>query len=274
MSRGTTIWRDGPPADDLCEVRVLSRTRELVDSYRLRYLVYGGLGYVRGPFRAGLEIDEYDGFSISFGAFVGGDLVGTLRLIRGEHQPAVAARVDRVIRGCADPELAELATRPRRFVLPSIVSGHVMRQIESFNPERMPLCELSRTIVHPDYRGAGVSRSLMELGLAYASQEGPVVLVGGCLPEHVPMYARYGYTRLSRTGLDLFDSVGQIAHAVVCRTDALPEPTRCHVDELVRLIRAGAATCLFESARGATLHRLTRLSTVSVETGEFALLPS
>jgi hypothetical protein len=91
----------------------------------------------------------------------------------------------------------------------------------------------------------------MELGLAYAARLVPVVLVGSCLPGHLAMYARYGYRQLPHTGLERFDSVGQVANALACRTDVLPQPTRGHVDELLHLMRSGATECTRQSRRGA-----------------------
>jgi hypothetical protein len=131
----------------------------------------------------------------------------------------------------------------------SIVSDEIARQIDAFNRDRFVVYELSRTIVRPSHRGSGVSRGLMQLGLAHAARFSPAVLIGGCLPEHLAMYARYGYGLLPDTGLDHFDSVGQIAHAVVCRTDLLPQPTRAHVDELLRCLGDGEEDCTLPIAR-------------------------
>jgi predicted GNAT family N-acyltransferase len=234
----------------MCELKVLTTDEDLVASYRLRYDVYGGLGYIRTTNRSRLEIDEYDPFSIPFGAFVGGELVGTLRLIVSEKQPEYIEALGRILSHQHDPELIEQASRLRRHPLPSIISTQVMRQIERFNVDRFPVRELSRTIVGPDHRGAGVSRGLMELGLAISAQRGPAVLIGGCLAEHVPMYAKYGYVELPDTRRDLYDSVGQLAHAVVCRTDSLPQPTRGHVDKLLRRMQSGAETCTLDTGRG------------------------
>lgn len=78
---------------------------------------------------------------------------------------------------------------------------------------------------------------------------GPVVVIGSCLPDHLPMYARYGYVRLP--GTDRFESHGQPAIAIACRTAALPQPTRSHVERLRRAIGdgdgAGPATIACQS---------------------------
>jgi hypothetical protein len=233
-----------------CELRVLTTPSGLLASYRLRHEVYGALGYVRSPGRSGLEIDEHDRFAIPFGAFRGGLLIGTLRLVTSCEQPGPLRALRTLLAQLGDADLKRAVERPRMRSLPSLVTPHIARQLAAFGPPGFPVEELSRTIVRQGCRGAGVSRSLMELGLALAGRGGPTVLVGGCLPEHVPMYARYGYQLLPGTGLDHHDSVGQLARAVVCRTDRIPEPTGGHVDRLRRALAAGRPSCVVETTPG------------------------
>jgi GNAT superfamily N-acetyltransferase len=229
----------------VCDIRALATLGELVESYRLRYQVYGELGYLQRFNDSELEIDPYDLRSIAFGAFdtISGALIGTLRLITDELQPAYLRAIYGVLGACGDDALAAQALddHPRR--LPSIVSDAVARQIDALNGERREVRELSRAIVRPGHRGLGVSRGLIEAALAHLARRGPTVILGGCLPEHVAMYARFGCAPVPDTGLARFEAVGQIAHTVIGRTDALPAPTRGHVDELVRAMAAGAASC-------------------------------
>jgi GNAT superfamily N-acetyltransferase len=239
-----------PPVEPLaaaCEIRVLDGIDELVASYRLRYEVYGHLGYITRN-RSLIELDPYDPYAIPFGAFdaASGALIGTLRLVTNAPQAGYVQAVCHVLAGCNDGELVEQASRPRPHPLPSMISPAIRDRIDEYNRDGFVVEELSRTIVHPGHRGAGVSRGLMEFGLAYAALRGPRVLVGGCLAEHVAMYAKYGYALLPQATLDFFDSVGQIAHAVVCRTDSLPQPTRAHVDQLLPELRAAGARRLRE----------------------------
>lgn len=235
-----------------CEIRALETVAELIESYRLRHDVYRSLGYLHRFNKSKLEIDEYDSLSIPFGAFdpVSGALIGTLRLITTEAQPEAEHSIRNVLAELADDELTRQALGPWPHPLPSIQSDEINRQIDAFNTENFVVHELSRTIVRPGYRGSGVSRALMEFGIAHAARSAPAVLVGGCLPEHLPMYARYGYLKLSQTGLDRFDSVGQLANTLVCRTDVLPEPTRAHVGELLRSMESGATECTLEIGHG------------------------
>lgn len=244
----------------VCEIRVLEGLEELVASYRLRYDVYAQLGYVERN-RSRLEIDPYDPYSIPFGAFdpISGDLIGTLRLITNRPQAGYVQAVCRVLSQCGDAQLVRQASLPRKHPLPSIISPAVAVQIAEFNRDGFVVEELSRTIVRPGHRGAGVSRGLMELGIAWAALRGPRILVGGCLEEHVPMYARYGYVQLPHRSLDFFDSVGQTAHAVVCRTDELPQPTERHVRGLLVRLRAAATRRLRDRPRP-IVHRVARAS--------------
>jgi len=64
------------------ELRPLETEAELYESYRLRYEVYGALGYLRRTNASRLEVDEFDPCAIPFGAFdlASGALIGTLRL--------------------------------------------------------------------------------------------------------------------------------------------------------------------------------------------------
>jgi predicted GNAT family N-acyltransferase len=250
--------RGRPPASSaaedkatICEIAALATVGELIESYRLRYEVYGALGYLSRFNDSRLEIDEFDVSSIPFGAFdpLSGEMIGTLRLITTVPQPHYERLVRRVVAVLGEAELAKQAFGPRPHALPSVISEGIHRQIDAFNTGRFDVQELSRTIVRPDHRGSGVSRGLMEFGLAHASRFAPGVLIGACLPEHVPMYARYGYQKLPMVGLDRFDSVGQIAHAVVCRTDVLPQPTRGHIEELHAAMAAGVGEHTLEIGR-------------------------
>jgi predicted GNAT family N-acyltransferase len=227
-----------PPS---CEIRVLDSVADLVEAYQLRYDVYGALGYLARSNRSRLEIDEYDASAIPFGAFdpANGALIGTARLVTLERQPDYAQLMRRAVADTFDAELTRQALGTRPHPLPSIISPEVWRSIDEFNSDGFAVHELGRTIVHPRHRGSGVSRGLIELGLAHAAQFEPAVVIGSCRAEHIPMFARYGYVPLPNTAPALYDSIGQIAHAVVCRTDQLPEPTRTHVEELLSAMASG-----------------------------------
>jgi predicted GNAT family N-acyltransferase len=236
-------------------VKQLDTREELIQSYRLRYRIYENLGYLRQPNASRLEIDEYDACAIPFGAFDGLShaLIGTLRLVTTEAQPTFSRLIKEIPAIFADERLAMQVRSRRPHLLPSIVSKEIDQALAVFNREHIVVSELSRAVVAHDFRGSGVSRSLMELGLARAAIGGPSLLIGSFLPMHLPMYAKYGYLKLPQTGFDLFDSVGQVAIAGVCRTDRLPQPTRSHVDDLLHAMRTNAAEHTTSADRGARI---------------------
>lgn len=234
-----------------CELRAITTVAELVESYRLRYEVYRALGYLQRLNRSRLDIDAYDRSAIPFGAFDAGSgtMIGTLRLVTTERQLEYERLIEGVLAEVSDGELAEQALGPRQWPLPGIISDEVDRQIAAFNTEGFMIYELSRLIVRPGHRGSGVSRGLTQLGMAHAMRSGPAVIIGGCLPEHNQMYARYGFSRLPNTGLDRFKSVGQIANTIICRTDMMPQPTLSHLDELLSAMASGAPEHTLEIGR-------------------------
>lgn len=246
----TDVVHDAQPAPT-CELRVLTTVAELVESYRLRYDTYSALGYLQFFNQSKLEIDPYDLSSIPFGAFdtASGAMIGTLRLISKEPQQEYDYLVRHIVDTHRDPELAEQTWAPRPHPLPSLVSIDNEHQIEAFNTERFPIHELSRFIVHPEHRCANLARGLVMLGMAHAMQSGPIAFIAGCLPTHVRLYARYGFVKVPHTGLDRFDSVGQIANTIICRSDRLPAPMQADIDGLLGSMAAGATEHTHELSR-------------------------
>jgi predicted GNAT family N-acyltransferase len=237
---------------------MLASAEELIESYRLRHDVYRALGYLQRTNQTRLDVDEYDSSAIPLGAFdaATGAMIGTLRIVMTQPQLHYDYLLRGIVASCYDDDLARQAWGPQPHPLPSIVNEEIDRQVDEFNTEHLEVRELSRCIVHPERRGEGISRALMEFALACIVQSGHSVVIGSCLPMHVPMYAKYGYTTLP--GLNLFESVGQIAKAVICRTDIVPEPARRHIDEIVSNARAGRPEYVRELDSGVRfVHRFT-----------------
>jgi predicted GNAT family N-acyltransferase len=233
-----------------CEIRMLSSAEELVESYRLRYDVYSSLGYLQRLNAAHLDIDEYDSSSIPFGAFDTdtGEMIGTLRVVTTHPQLDYDYLIRYIVASCSDDDLVRQAWGPQPHALPSIVSDDIDRQIDDFNVDHLDVGEMSRSIVREDRRGGGISRGLIEFGMAHVMQYGCAVLIGGCVPEHLPMYARYGFHKLN-DGPEHFEAVGQLAHTLICRTDVLPEPTSSHIAKLVCAMRTGVSEHSHELGR-------------------------
>ena len=232
-------------------IKVLDTSSELIQSYRLRHEVFQSLGYLQRASKASLEIDEYDAYSIPFGAISleTRELVGTLRLITHRVQPFYALRIQRILELCNDPELSTQVLRRRSRVLPSITSSRINDCLACWNDGRQTE-EFSRMITHPSFRGHGLSRRLIEFGLACSMITEAPMLIAACVPEHVSMYARYGYGRLPGTEISRNDTVDQLASTVVCDSKRLPEPARSRVRAILTAMRSGEPECPFESDAG------------------------
>jgi predicted GNAT family N-acyltransferase len=233
------------------ELRPLETEAELYESYRLRYEVYGALGYLQCFNRSQLEVDAYDRTSIPFGAFDmrNGELIGTLRLITTEPQLDYDRLIENVIIECQDGELREQAAPPPKHLLPAIGSEEIERELAAFNRDHYIVHELSRFIVQPRHRYTHVSRALVQIAMAHAMLAGPAVFIAGCLPRHVRLYANYGFVKLPHTDLSRFESVGQMANTIVCRSDVLPGPMQTQVDAMLRAMTSGALEHTHELSR-------------------------
>lgn len=233
------------------EVRELTSEAEYLDCFRLRHSVYAPLGYQREGAGTGIELDEFDLRARLLGAYEGatGTLAATIRLIPAAPQPGrghLTRRHERLIRqilaSYGDAGLTAQVMQAPEYPLPSILSDRVMRLVEACNTRGDALHELSRSIVRPGRRGQGLARVMTEFGLALAAPDGPATLIGGCVPEHVPMYGRYGFGPVPGTGPESFDAVGQLGYVVIGRTDELGPETQVHVDGLRDAMRSGAGS--------------------------------
>lgn len=231
-----------PTRTRVYEIRALETKTELYDSYQLRYDVYGALGYLQGFNRSRLEVDIYDRSSVPFGAFDARtcEMIGTLRLITAQPQPAYQALIESVLAECMDTELNTQASAPSGLRLPAISCEEINRELARFNQDHFTVHELSRFIVRPGHRYSQASRALVQLAMARAMLSGPAVFIAGCLPRHVRLYASYGFGTLPNSGLHQFDSVGQRASTIVCRSDALPPLMQDQVNGLLRAMTIGA----------------------------------
>jgi hypothetical protein len=241
----------GTHAQTTTTLRALTTVTELIESYRLRYETYSALGYLRNFNQAKLEIDPYDLSSIPFGAFdaTSGAMIGTLRLITRQPQHDYAYLISYLLGELSDRDLTRQALGPRPRALPALLSHAIEHQVAAFNTGNFAVHEMSRFIVHPTHRLWSVSRGLGLLGIAHAMSLGPAVLVAGCLPSHVRLYASYGFAKLPHSGLEHFDSVGQLANTIVCRSDALPVPIRPQIDALLCSMESGAMEHACEISR-------------------------
>jgi GNAT superfamily N-acetyltransferase len=188
-------------------IAIVETADELRACFALRYAVWKQLGYLETENADGLEIDAFDRRATSFAVFEGGRAIATLRLV-GENEPWMLAA--EVLDDVADARLRARALGPCRRRLPSMTTEHIARLVEARRAPGQLLAELSRSVVHPDHRGRGLLRALIELGLARAMRAGRPLLVGSCVEGHVPLYARFGFAPLPGAGAALNDTVGTV----------------------------------------------------------------
>ena len=205
-STPTTRTTAAPEVDDRAvRIGAISTAADLAASFRLRHEVYRALGYVAAG-ESGMDVDPYDACSLPIGAFDvrSGMLVGAMRVI--------SERAGRGRRGLVEVAVGDrgVVWRRRDPVLPSLVSPEIRMLIAREAGDGLPIRELSRCVVAPAWRGRGIVHDLVRFGMALAWRDRPALLVGACLPEHVPMYARHGFRPLREDGqTDFFPAVGR-----------------------------------------------------------------
>lgn len=104
-----------------------------------------------------------------------------------------------------------------------------------------PLRELCRSVVRSGWRATGISRRLIEFGLAYGlGAAGQALFIGSCISEHLEMYRRgYGFDPLLTERMR-YEKLDLEAHVLAYRSDMpLPEPTRTNVEQLRKAMHAG-----------------------------------
>ncbi len=196
--------------------RAVQTPIELIECFRFRHEIYKTLGYldpVISKSQLQLDLDSYDGMALHFVARdeETGEIAGTLRaivphqpwgLIRGpagslkevfsSHQEWFRSTIPTL----PEPELRKRLRDPGPGPLPIVQN---MKLSESWLPllsQVLQGVELSRFIVHPKYRGLGISRGLFHLGLATTWQLNRRLVFAECLPNHIEMYSKFGFKEL------------------------------------------------------------------------------
>ncbi len=193
-----------------CEMRAIETQSELRDALRLRYDVYQIMGYLpnNGVSPRGLDLTWCDLLSNHFGAFVRDNngaekLVGTARLIMNRYSNDLykkhalsIARTNQSLKSQLDQQRSEMA----QFQLPIFqtlpINDHMRRCADS----RFAWAELSRVVVHPEYRGANYASQLLEAVMDFAESFPIEVVLLECLHFHESLYAKFGFSSLGLQG--------------------------------------------------------------------------
>lgn len=204
---GALIYKTPPPPKDesrkaeiknYMEIRLLSTPSELRNYFHLRHQVYSILGYLSVSLEgcdSQLEIDGCDQYSLHIGAFFRETLVGTARIIASEYPDRNVAQIVNEL-ASEDLDVEENMNRVIQVGLPVFQSNPINSRVAELNIKNRKYGELSRVIVHWDYRGAGISNQIMEYSIGQAIEYGFSTLFLECLEIHQKYYEKHGFKRV------------------------------------------------------------------------------
>jgi predicted GNAT family N-acyltransferase len=194
------------PLANKIDIQVIESQADLLSYFQLRHLVYTPMSYLPADVeqvQARLDIDWFDTRSIHIGAFEQGNghkkLIGTARLITTEPLRPDHAKWTRELAE-SDPVLAYLVRQAVQALLPVFQSQDLEKHLFEASRQSFLVGELSRVIVHPAYRGAGLSTKLVEKVIALAKEFEVHELFLECLPMHERVYAPAGFCTLPLRG--------------------------------------------------------------------------
>ncbi len=197
-------------------VQPVSSEEQLSKVFRLRHQVYSLLGYLKADVAGDpslLDIDSYDRSSIQFQVIHRStlELAGTLRLVLphrlGGSSSLFGASVRDIVRSQTEwMERARTRIEGKNYrsrldhvgptLLPMLGNVRVNERWKHLLTETQFGAEASRLIVHPRYRGDGISRLLLYAAIATSVNLRRRVLFGESSPLHLEMYRKYGFEDL------------------------------------------------------------------------------
>lgn len=212
------LWYKRPPNNSFqhsggelfsVEIAAVSDKRNLLQSFELRGKVYSALGYIE---KSSIEMDAYDLTSIPFLALDRANqdrVVGAMRVIipgRGPLNMAVQRYsfdhygdwAREMAKDNVDRQWWKAIMKRAPTALP-VLNAFKYFQVPDEEMEIdgmvMPrnVCELSRVVVAPEYRGMGVSKLLVNHAISVAKKMRRQYLWIECAPHHIKMYKKYGF---------------------------------------------------------------------------------
>src|SRR5262249_19270473 len=156
---------------------------------------------------ANLELDWFDTIALHFAAFCAKgyrtQLVGTSRVIATSgSDPRYASWTKSIAQ--SHQGLRRLFDRQRQqfamWKLPIFHTLDLDDQIHCVSLDSAPAAELSRVVVHQEWRGIGLSSELVNMAIAKADAYGVQHVFLECLEIHEEYYNKFGFTSLDQTG--------------------------------------------------------------------------
>lgn len=174
--------------------------REFRDYFRLRHEVYTLMGYLdelSENSQSKLEMNEADVHSLHLGAFYRSGsretLVGSARVVtNGDPDSNLQDMLEML--AANDPIARHCLAEPYPLTLPIFQTHKGMNDIMVETYRSGQSCgELSRVIVHRDFRGNGISKGLVSEALVRAVSRGLNRIFLECLKMHAKLYERHGF---------------------------------------------------------------------------------
>lgn len=228
----TRLWYKKPPnnlyhhnAEHIYSVEIspIADKNTLEKSLELRGRVYSALGYINE--KSSIEMDAYDLSAIHFVAVDRANqdrIAGTMRLILTgttaiHTTPEQYNKINTHKKWCTsiarnhhDRQWWRTIQRRSPIALPVLgaftyfdIPDQAMEIDETLMPRN--ICELSRVIVAPEYRGMGISNMLVTEAISVAKKLRRDYLWIECAPHHINMYKKYGFLIKENDGLLFYD---------------------------------------------------------------------
>jgi predicted GNAT family N-acyltransferase len=228
------------PAEALAiEVRPVGDAAELEKCLALRHRVYNLLGYLYDNETDGLDLDYYDSSALHFIATVPGDrdrVAGTARLVvcdnrigNGTRLFGDMAHIREKYRGLCEQVAARSFLLKKKRETGSVTAALPLLATFDYDDLRPcardtvgVFCELSRVVVAEEFRGLGVSRLLVRACIAAAVDLQRRCIVLECIPQHVRVYEKFGFTTVTSSKPRRAWGIDQLAEVMRLDLDDVP----------------------------------------------------
>lgn len=207
-------------------IRRLQTVAEMESFLRLRYEVWTQLGYLsedRTCPRSRLEVDYSDRYSTAFGAFAtvqgSEQLIGGIRLImEGLDSGGQWKLIEEIMATRNDECLARSAAPRKEHAYPFDLLASFPSFPQTYRDwvrQKLLKAEVSRVIVHPDWRAKGMGEVLVDSAVAHAQEQGLKLLFLACKEEHSFFYERCGFAVMPGLKCSSFSGVNRPAIGMV-----------------------------------------------------------
>ena len=208
---------------------------EMREYLHLRYNVWEKIGYLPDWRQNSdrLEADAYDRYSLQLCALDGDDghVVSVLRFVTQEKQPQ-SEIIEALFDSAKDLKTATAFDMERNGRIPSEEYSDSTAIINENEKNGRRVGELSRLAVHPEWKGRGVTKRLMEFGIASALDIGYRIALSRCVTSQVDFYGKFGQYPIPGLVPKLDPLVQQMAYPLIMDFEKLPPRVEKNVSRM------------------------------------------